>query len=529
MTIEGTSGNDILRGLDQEQYIFDGDVISGHEGDDQIFAGTGYDWVYGGDGNDVIFGEAADDLLFGDVVGAGRGSGGNDLIDGGLGNDELSGGPGRDILIGSTGEDRLIGGFGSDFFIFNNLFADGIDKIDDFEIARDYIVVDINSAGYNNAGLTPNTSITADQFHQGTAAIDANDRFIYDNTTGNLFFDPDGTGSAAQTQIANLDWRPTISHYHIYAYQDRLPARQIPGNVNNPALLHGQWTITSNGTTTYTFNPNGTYEFDATTAGQVGVNFKVTTVGRYIVDMNGVITMTPVQETTREFNGGVYSTKVKTTGLTTEHKLWVQGEGARGKYILLDDAVLVNGTYQPKDPDSKPTTYELTGGPKNIDLPGSVTPPVPVTPPDQGTGGGKGTPGNDKLMGTAAKDTLLGLDGNDKLTGAGDNDILQGGNGNDQLFGGAGNDQLWGGTNNDVLKGDRGRDIFALENGVGRDVIKDFSDRQDKLGLTSGLSFKDLKIIQRGGSILVSAGNDQLAIISGVRVNQITAADFSRI
>ncbi|MBI4780752.1 MAG: hypothetical protein HY785_05455 [Oscillatoriophycideae cyanobacterium NC_groundwater_1537_Pr4_S-0.65um_50_18] len=504
MTIEGTSGNDILRGLDQEQHTYDGDVISGHGGDDQIFAGTGYDWVYGGSGNDIISGEAADDLLFGNE--------GNDIINGGLGNDEVIGDSGRDALVGGVGEDLLVGGFGSDFFIFNNLFADGIDKIGDFEITRDYIVVDINFAGYANTGLIPNTNITADQFRQGTAAIDANDRFIYDSTTGNLFFDPDGIGSTAQTQIATLNWQPTIGYHHIYAYQDRLPTRQIPGNANNPALLHGEWTITSSGTTAYMFNPNGTYASDTTTAGQVGVNFKVTTVGRYTVDANGVITMTPVQETTKQFNGGVYSTQVKTRGLATEHKLWVHGEGARGKYILLDDAVLVNGTYQPKEPDSKPSTYELTGGFRDIVLPGSVT------PPDQGTRGGKGTSGNDRLTGTAAKDTLLGLDGNDKLTGSGDNDILRGGKGNDQL---------WGGTGNDVLKGDRGRDIFALESGVGRDLIKDFSDRQDKLGLTSGLSFKDLKIIQRGGSILVSAGNDQLATISGVRVNQITAADFS--
>ena len=79
-----------------------------------------------------------------------------------------------------------------------------------------------------------------------------------------------------------------------------------------------------------------------------------------------------------------------------------------------------------------------------------------------------------------------------------------------------------------MLKGDQGRDIFALEKGVGRDVIKGFSDRQDKLGLTEKMRFKDLTITQQGNNVLIWAGKDQLAILTGVRANQITAVDFSQ-
>jgi len=43
-------------------------------------------------------------------------------------------------------------------------------------------------------GLTAGTPITAAQFKLGTAAGDTSDRFIYDKSTGTLFFDSDGIG-----------------------------------------------------------------------------------------------------------------------------------------------------------------------------------------------------------------------------------------------------------------------------------------------------------------------------------------------
>jgi Ca2+-binding RTX toxin-like protein len=285
----------------------------------------------------------------------------------------------------------------------------------------------------------------------------------------------------------------------------------------------GEYVGSEGGAISYTFNPDGTYAVDIINLNRIVGNFQHSTVGRYSVDANGVITTTPLRETLKVFSsGGVSREEVKTTGLVGEKKLWVQGEGARGKYILLDDAILVDGIYQPLDPDSKPSTYELTGGPRPLNLPNSG-PGI-----DPGNGSHQGTARNDTLAGTVGQDTLLGLGGNDKLIGAAGNDFLKGGDGKDQLIGGAGNDKLWGGSGSDVLKGDRGRDVFALEIGLGRDVIQDFGDRQDKLGLTKGMGFKDLTITQRGSSVLIRDGNDELAILTGVRANQITAADFSR-
>jgi Ca2+-binding RTX toxin-like protein len=47
-------------------------------------------------------------------------------------------------------------------------------------------------------------ALSANAFHTGSAAADADDRIIYDSTTGHLFFDVDGTGPGAQIQFASL-------------------------------------------------------------------------------------------------------------------------------------------------------------------------------------------------------------------------------------------------------------------------------------------------------------------------------------
>ena len=47
-------------------------------------------------------------------------------------------------------------------------------------------------------------TLTANAFFSGSAAHDADDRIIYDSSTGNLYYDPDGNGVAAQVLFAHL-------------------------------------------------------------------------------------------------------------------------------------------------------------------------------------------------------------------------------------------------------------------------------------------------------------------------------------
>jgi Ca2+-binding RTX toxin-like protein len=140
-----------------------------------------------------------------------------------------------------------------------------------------------------------------------------------------------------------------------------------------------------------------------------------------------------------------------------------------------------------------------------------------------------GTAGRDQLRGTANADRIEGLGGNDQIVGLAGNDLLVGGAGADQMVAGEGNDRLVAGTGNNRLTGNQGRDLFVLEKGAGRNLVTDFKNGQDRLGLSHGLSFRRLVISQQGKNTLIRSGNDLLAILNNVRENQITAADFAKL
>jgi uncharacterized repeat protein (TIGR01451 family) len=166
-------------------------------------------------GDEILFGTSESDNIHGDI--------GNDIIDGLAGDDTLDGGDGNDILRGGLGHDNLIGGAGDDNFHFASP-DEGVDTITDFNSAEgDRLVVSVVGFG---GGLTANAVLEESQFVLGTEAADESDRFIYDQTTGNLFFDPDGTGDAPKQQIATLTGVPELSAADIF----------VAGNSTTPTI-----------------------------------------------------------------------------------------------------------------------------------------------------------------------------------------------------------------------------------------------------------------------------------------------------
>lgn len=152
-------------------------------------------------GNDRIIGSKFDDTLNG---GAGhdslRGGAGDDDISGGIGNDHLSGGWGDDVLNGGSGHDLLAGGKGHDAFVFDLApRAANLDLILDFHSADDEIRLDSTAFSGLIAG-----ALDAASFVLGKAAVDADDRIIYNKNTGALLFDADGAGGAAAVKFAML-------------------------------------------------------------------------------------------------------------------------------------------------------------------------------------------------------------------------------------------------------------------------------------------------------------------------------------
>ena len=168
--------------------------------------------------------------------------------------------------------------------------------------------------------------------------------------------------------------------------------------------------------------------------------------------------------------------------------------------------------------------------------------------------------GNDTLDGGSGDDFLAGDTGDDlDNTSRGGDDTLFGGTGNDILFGdnvdqaedngNGGNDTLFGGTGADTLTGGTGADIFGYTTGDGgatlllADVITDFLDGTDRIGLAGGLqfgadageaSFVAANTLGLGGNaadtaLIISDGGggfvEVLALIQGVVVGDLTGAD----
>ena len=118
--------------------------------------------------------------------------------------------------------------------------------------------------------------------------------------------------------------------------------------------------------------------------------------------------------------------------------------------------------------------------------------------------------------------------------GAGD-DLLEGGGGDDTLLGGAGDDTLIGGTGADRLSGGEGADTFVLGEGDGGDVlsladlITDFEDGLDLIGLEGGLQFSDLTVSDGGtanSAISIAATGEMLAVIEGITEDLLDNGDF---
>ncbi|MCC0177689.1 hypothetical protein I4641_11935 [Waterburya agarophytonicola K14] len=146
---------------------------------------------------------------------------------------------------------------------------------------------------------------------------------------------------------------------------------------------------------------------------------------------------------------------------------------------------------------------------------------------DEITGGD----GTDTIYGDGGNDLIYGDDDKDSISGNAGNDTMNGGAGNDFIRGGDGEDLLFGGDGKDNLFGDGGMDIFALQSYSQYDVIKDFADNIDMIGLSNGLTFGDLTIVSTssGTSSVIkdaSNGNEILAYVSGVDPADITSADF---
>lgn len=117
----------------------------------------------------------------------------------------------------------------------------------------------------------------------------------------------------------------------------------------------------------------------------------------------------------------------------------------------------------------------------------------------------------------------------------GESTIFLGGALDDSFSGGQGDDLLAGGGGADKLTGGEGADIFAFERGDGgdalslADLITDFEEGVDKIGLADGLVFSDLTVgVNATGSSVVEVTDtgEILAVVDGITPNLLDEQDF---
>jgi Ca2+-binding RTX toxin-like protein len=213
--------------------------IRGNREANILDGGRNNDTLIGGAGNDTYFVRAPGDTV---IEAAGRGladtvrafrsyeltanverlfmqtvytKDGNPAIFNGIGNDgnnTIVGTPFANTIIGREGRDTLKGQAGADTFVFDRqLGADNVDRIIDFNTntASEGDTLKLKSAVFTGIA---NGALNETAFVSGINAQDAADRLIFDQTSGRLWYDSDGTGASAQILVATFDQGAILTH-----------------------------------------------------------------------------------------------------------------------------------------------------------------------------------------------------------------------------------------------------------------------------------------------------------------------------
>ncbi|GJE82122.1 calcium-binding protein [Methylorubrum thiocyanatum] len=241
----GFAGDDTLIGTAGADRLF------GDAGDDVLRGGAGRDELVGGAGNDTYFVDTPGDRVFEgtghgtdrivatssyrladgqeiEILQLAKGAGGTgwaplsltgnafgQTLVGNAGDNRLDGGGGDDRLAGGLGDDRLTGGSGADTFVFDTRPGRGnVDHVSDFASSDDVFQLDHAVFSRLDIGvLAPGQfKILGPAKAAQAAKTDADDRILYKQKTGELFYDADGSGRKEAVLIAVLDNHATLDH-----------------------------------------------------------------------------------------------------------------------------------------------------------------------------------------------------------------------------------------------------------------------------------------------------------------------------
>ena len=212
----GGGGSDVLNGL------AGADVLEGGSGDDIYYVDNIGDSLIeaAGGGSDTVF-STVSYTLAAEVENLtlqssktplnATGNASDNVLIGNRSDNVLSGLGGDDTLAGGKGLDTLTGGSGSDTFLFDTSPSTTLnfDRVTDFVSGTDRLAFDQTVF----KAFTAVGAINAAAFLSGAGvnvAHDADDRLIYNTTTGALWYDADGTGKTRAIEVAVLTGHPDL-------------------------------------------------------------------------------------------------------------------------------------------------------------------------------------------------------------------------------------------------------------------------------------------------------------------------------
>lgn len=133
----------------------------------------------------------------------------------GIGNDldnTIVGNPFDNVIVGRGGRDTLKGQAGADTFVFDRaISASNVDRVIDFNTNSENEGDVLKIKGALFGGISAG-GLAEGQLVFGVKALDGEDRFIFDAASGQLWFDPDGSGNAAKQLFATFENNAVLSH-----------------------------------------------------------------------------------------------------------------------------------------------------------------------------------------------------------------------------------------------------------------------------------------------------------------------------
>jgi Ca2+-binding RTX toxin-like protein len=121
----------------------------------------------------------------------------------------MTGEAGDDILVAYQTNDKLTGGAGSDTFVFYNWANTAMNAtITDFKSGTDFLDVECSSGEFDDYFELDSTNFSSGK---GLKSSTNDSVFVYDTSTGSLYFDADDSGSGKGVLIVTLTGKPTLS------------------------------------------------------------------------------------------------------------------------------------------------------------------------------------------------------------------------------------------------------------------------------------------------------------------------------